>query len=81
LKIIDENLYALLVLKIELQDFSCTLSDFKPVAALGNGMFGNVVLVSQKNVEDYYAMKSVSREKIDVYRIQNSLLLEREILL
>jgi cGMP-dependent protein kinase len=56
------------------------LDDFKAVAQLGNGMFGSVILV-QANASDYFALKTVSREKIEAYRIHNSLVLEREILL
>jgi hypothetical protein len=32
-------------------------------------MFGSVVLVSANNSADYFALKTVSREKIEAYRI------------
>ena len=44
-------------------------------------MFGNVFLVADKNRSRLYALKTVSRKKIERYEIQENLILERKILL
>jgi cGMP-dependent protein kinase len=44
-------------------------------------MFGNVFLVVDKQKRRLYALKSVSRRKIERYEIQENLILERKILL
>ena len=44
-------------------------------------MFGNVFLVMNNQKKRFYALKTVSRRKIEKYEIQENLLLERKILL
>ena len=70
-----------MIKRIELQDDSISLRDLVCIKVLGKGMFGNVFLVSDKNRPMLYALKTVSRKKIERYEIQENLVLERKILL
>ena len=81
LTIIDETIRQNLIKRIELQDDTIALRDLVVVKVLGKGMFGNVFLVSDKNRPRLYALKTVSRKKIERYEIQENLILERKILL
>ncbi|OMJ75567.1 hypothetical protein SteCoe_25263 [Stentor coeruleus] len=81
LRLIDENIRQNLVKRIELQDDNISLADLVCVKILGKGMFGNVFLVADKNRSRLYALKTVSRKKIERYEIQENLVLERKILL
>ena len=79
---IDERIKKHLLERIELQDARSTpLSDLVIVKTLGSGMFGNVFLVVSKTTNKLYALKAVSRKKIDAYQIEENILLERKILL
>lgn len=80
-RLIDENIRSNLVKRIELQDDNISLRDLVAVKVLGKGMFGNVFLVTDKNRSRSYALKTVSRKKIERYEIQENLVLERKILL
>jgi serine/threonine protein kinase len=44
-------------------------------------MFGNVYLCSHKSKHTLYALKSVSRAKINAYRLQENIMLEKDLLL
>ena len=81
LRLIDESIRDNLTKRIELQDDNIALRDLVPVKVLGKGMFGNVFLVVDKNRNRLYALKTVSRRKIERYDIQENLVLERKILL
>ena len=80
-RLIDEGIRVNLTKRIELQDDNINLRDLVAVKVLGKGMFGNVFLVSDKNRNRLYALKTVSRRKIERYEIQENLILERKILL
>ena len=81
LRLIDETIRVNLTKRIELQDDTISLRDLVCVKTLGKGMFGNVFLVADKNRSRLYALKTVSRKKIERYEIQENLILERKILL
>lgn len=80
-RLIDENIRQNLIKRIELQDDTIALNELVAVKVLGKGMFGNVFLVTDKNRGRLYALKTVSRKKIERYEIQENLILERKILL
>ena len=77
---LEESVRNLLIKRIELQDDSISLKDLAVVKVLGKGMFGNVFLVVDKQKRRLYALKTVSRKKIERYEIQENLILERTIL-
>lgn len=79
--ILDDSLRDSFIKRIELQDDSITLRDFAIVKLLGKGMFGNVFLVIDKYKRRLYALKTVSRKKIQKYEIQENLVLERKVLM
>jgi len=81
LPLIDEEIRQNLTERIELQDETITLNDLIPIKQLGKGVFGNVLLVGHITTHRLYALKSVSREKIEQWQIQKNLMLERQILL
>jgi cGMP-dependent protein kinase len=78
---LEESIRNLLIKRIELQDDAISLKNLVVVKVLGKGMFGNVFLVVDKQKRRLYALKSVSRRKIERYEIQENLILERKILL
>lgn len=81
LQMIDETIRQNLIKRIELQDDNIALRELVVIKILGKGMFGNVFLVVDKNRSRLYALKTVSRKKIERYEIQENLILERKILL
>lgn len=81
LRLIDETIRQNLIKRIELQDDNISLRELVVIKVLGKGMFGNVFLVADKNRSRLYALKTVSRKKIERYEIQENLVLERKILL
>ena len=81
LRILDDNMRLQLIKRIELQDEKITLNDLLIVKLLGKGMFGNVFLCTKKCKNSLYALKTVERQKIERYEIQENLILERKVLL
>jgi cGMP-dependent protein kinase len=81
LRIVDERVRKQLIERIDMQDESISLNDLIPVKNLGKGMFGSVFLVSHKERQTQYALKTVTRQKIATYDIYDNVLLERKILL
>lgn len=79
--IVDDNMLSLLKKRIKLQDDSIKLPDLVYVSTLGKGTFGCVYLCTNKNNNELYALKTVSRKKIDSHSLHESLNLERETLL
>ena len=79
--IINENIRRQLLKRIELQDTTITLDELEPIKAIGNGMFGNVVLVSHKVKKTLFAIKTVAKSKIHQLDIYENLILERRVLL
>ena len=81
LEIINEDMRGLLMKRIELQDDSIGFSNLVIVKTLGKGMFGNVFLAVNPEKGTLYALKTVSRRKIETYEIEENILLERRMLL
>ncbi|OMJ86646.1 hypothetical protein SteCoe_11795 [Stentor coeruleus] len=79
--ILEESVRNILIKRIELQDDAIGLHELSVVKLLGKGNFGNVYLVINKSTRRLYALKTISRKKIDRYNIQENLILERKILL
>lgn len=46
-----------------LQNTAC-LDDFDRIKTLGTGSFGRVMLVQNKNDQNYYAMKILDKQKV-----------------
>ena len=81
LRIIDERIRAILYKRIRLQDESITLSDLLIVKKIGQGMLGNVFLMTHKKTKEFYALKTIDRRKIENQKIKDSIMLERKILM
>ena len=67
--------------RIRMQDERVDLPELQVIKLLGKGMFGKVMLVSTPNNYHYYALKVISRRKINKYAIQEHMLLEKQIML
>ena len=80
-RVIDERMRIMLQKRIQLQDQRVTLDDLLIVKKLGQGMFGNVFLAAHKVNKTLYALKTIDRKKIENEKVQDSLLLERKILM
>jgi cGMP-dependent protein kinase len=78
---VDESVSRLLAQRLELQDDTVTLDQLVVVKEIGRGTFGIVFLVVHKSKGSLYAVKAVSRAKIRIFDVYESLRLEREILL
>ncbi|EER07966.1 cGMP-dependent protein kinase, putative [Perkinsus marinus ATCC 50983] len=71
-----------LVNRIELQDETVKKDDLEPVAVVGYGTFGRVFLVrNRKSPEKEYALKAVSKKHVVAMQQENSINIERKILL
>ena len=70
-----------LLRRIDLQDDSILLEELALVKLIGKGMFGNVFLTAHKSKKSCYALKCISRKKIEAYQIHSNVLLERKVLL
>jgi cGMP-dependent protein kinase len=81
LQIIDERMRTQLMKRIDLQDDTISFSNLVAVKTLGKGMFGNVFLCVNPDKGTSYALKTVSRRKVQMYDIHENILLERRILL
>jgi cGMP-dependent protein kinase len=71
----------LLMKRLMLQDDGIAMQDLIHVKLLGSGQFGNVHLVIHNSKNYLYALKSISRVKIEKYECYNDIVLERKILL
>ena len=84
--IADENMRKMLHERMKMQDERAHLDDLVVIKFLGKGMFGKVVLVRTAATSNYYALKAISRRKVEKYAIQEHLLvgskqLEKQIML
>lgn len=79
--LLEDNAKRQLMYGIDLQDDSVSLNDLVIVKQLDTGVFANVFLVFHKTKKSFYVLKSISREKIEAYEIQESLVLQRSILM
>ena len=81
LQLFDERVIERFMKRIELQDTSLQLSDLKVIKLLGSGTFGNVYLVVDVIKHRLYALKTITKKKAQAYKIENHLLLEKNVLL
>ncbi|CAG9329651.1 unnamed protein product [Blepharisma stoltei] len=81
IQLVNENMRKQLLKRIKIEDERVELKDLIVIKMLGKGMFGKVYLVRPASAFQLYALKAISRRKIDVYAIQEHLLLEKHILL
>lgn len=66
--------------RMSLQDERVQLFELIVIKLLGRGMFGKVYLVKAPTTGNLYALKAIARSKIEVFAIQEHLLLEKKIL-
>ena len=81
LGILDDKLKALLLRRINLQDVNIKLTDLQIVRIIDQGTYGNVFLVVHRVKKTLFALKCVDRRKIKAYEIEESLKLERKVML
>ena len=81
IEIIDQDIYKVLMDRIQLFDTKVELSDLIPIRLLGYGKFGIVLLVEHKEKGTRFALKGVSKGLVHQYNIYENLVLERDILM
>lgn len=79
--IINEDIRNSLLKRIEIQDSGAVLTDLVPVKLLGTGKFGIVVQVAHKEKSTNFALKSITRSKVETLGIYENLMLEKNILM
>lgn len=67
--------------RIQLQETHVKLSDLSVIRTLGKGMFGIVFLVIHRDKQTLFALKTISRKKIDRFQIYENMVLERKVLM
>ena len=77
---LDENLLKRIMKRIEMQDCVLKFSDLYFVRVLGKGAYGTVFLVTDQKSLKYYALKVLSKEKVEMYNLNNYVFHEIEIL-
>lgn len=81
MNIISENIREQLIKRIDLQDTFVLFSELIPVKVIAAGALGNVTLTYHKEKNMLYALKSITRKRIEEYHIHTNLLLEKDILM
>ena len=81
LMMIDENIQNQLTIRMHLQNDKIQLNELLIVKLLGKGMFGQVFLVYHSSTNFLYALKTVSKQKTELYEVHENLILERKVLL
>ena len=71
----------LLLKRLILQDDSVVLEDLMSVKHLGSGQFGSVHLTLHRSKNTVYALKAVSRKKVEIFKCHNDIILEKKVLL
>lgn len=79
--IIEESLKTYLKARFYLQDNSIELKDLDWIKEIGSGNYGKVSLVICRKNQCQYAIKAISKKKIDDEELHSYLLLEKSILL
>merc|ERR1719460_3297404 len=67
--------------RIQIQDTNMAITDLKPVATIGSGSFGLVQLVEHSRTKVRYALKGVSKKSVKELSQEQSILMERKILM
>ena len=81
ISVFDKKLKELLYKRIDLQDDSVKITDLQIIKHIGTGTYGNVFLVAHKTRKTLFALKTVSKQKIQAFEINENLLQERKSLL
>jgi cGMP-dependent protein kinase len=81
LSILENNMREYLMKKLNLQDDSIELNDLEYIKPLGSGNYGEVSLVICRKNKFRYAIKGISKAKIDTEKLHRNLELEKSILL
>lgn len=77
---LDETLLKRIMKRIEMQDNELKFSDLYFVRVLGKGAYGTVFLVTDQKSSKYYALKVLSKAKVEKYNLSNYVFQEIEIL-
>lgn len=80
-KIIDSKVKEYITNILHLQDNTIELKDLMYLSSLGNGSFGNVYMVSCLKNNAVYALKQITKSKIDLKQIHGSIEMEKKVLL
>ena len=80
-RIIDPVMQKHLTKRIQLQNDAIRLEDLIYVRVIGQGTFGNVLLVKDRKEEVRYAIKVIDRWKVAEYNMYENIKCERDILL
>jgi cGMP-dependent protein kinase 1 len=81
LMIVDEHMRSLLQKRIKMQDSNVNLRDLVLVKRLGQGMLGDVFLTVSEKTKHLYALKCIDRSKISSDKVEESIVLERKVLM
>jgi len=79
--IIDERMGNTLINRLDLQDESVKLEDLVMIKFLGEGMFGRVYLAGHRRKRSLYAVKAVTKKRVEAAGCYQTLLQERQLLL
>jgi cGMP-dependent protein kinase len=78
---LNENALKRIMKRIRMQDNRIKLQDLTFVRVLGKGAYGTVFLVCDKSNLNYYALKVISKEKVQKYELEQYVSSEIKILL
>jgi len=81
LSVINDHVRNSLLKRMELQDDSVSLSNLAAVRPLGKGTYGHVFLVSRLPRGPLYALKTISRRKVEGMGLETNVQLERRLML
>jgi cGMP-dependent protein kinase len=81
LSVINDHVRSSLLKRMELQDDSVSLTNLAAVRLLGKGTYGHVYLVSRLPRGPLYAMKTISRRKVESMGLETNVQLERRLML
>ena len=79
--ILEPNLYEYFTNKFYLEDNTIELKDLDNIKELGSGSFGSVNLVKNKKNKQLYAIKALNLEQVKIEKLQESVELEKNVLL
>lgn len=66
--------------KVEEKQSKPTLDDFEIITVIGRGTYGKVQLVKHIKTNQYYAMKSLSKQRITEYDLIDQTIIEKKVL-
>ena len=66
---------------IEMQTPGVSMDDFDIVSVLGRGFYGKVILVKKKNTEEYYAIKTIHKNRLVRENKVHTIFTERNVMM